>query len=230
MIKPEATIFKKVAVSEKKNLFREIISEQSQLLIKSSSQDILFHLLPVQIEGDEILLCQKTADSQNIQSESSVIVSFNLESERYYFNTDLVVKSGWIVLSIQGELYQLHRRAHARLIIPDSYDAAFVLTQIHDQRQAIFCTVKDISAGGLKIQFGGELPLPKIGDRIKGMLRLRKTRPLDLEAEVRFVHKAAGGNEITQTVGIQFMNLDRIAETRLLSMIIDLQWDLYKNT
>lgn len=221
------TIFKKVAVSEKKLLFREIADDKLQLSMKGSVDDEVFHLIAVQVDKDETLLCHHTADSKNVTTAQKVVVNFPFKSERYFFQTELSFSVGWAVLKTDVDLFQLQRRANARIDLPAKYEAVFSILNHGNRVYFIESRVRDISAGGLKIEFKGESPELKIGDRIKGALRLGSRRAMEFEVEVRFAQKREQDGEILQTAGLQFLNVSQMLETRLLSLMMDLQRELF---
>ncbi|WII72318.1 PilZ domain-containing protein [Bdellovibrio sp. 22V] len=221
------TIFKKVALSEKKLLFREIADDKIQLTIKGSAHEEIFHLIAVQTEKDEALLCHHTADSKSFATNQAAVVNFSFKSERYFFKTELSFEAGWAVLRTDVDLFQLQRRANARVDIPAKYDAVFLLTNHGGKSYFLDTRVRDVSAGGFKMEFLGEKPELKIGDKVKGSLRLGSRRPMEFEIEVRFVQNRESEQGLIQTAGVQFLNVDHILETRLLSLMMDLQRELF---
>lgn len=220
-------IFKKVAVSEKKMLFREIADDKMQVAVKGALQDDLFHLIVVQTEKDEALLCHYTADSKGITQAQKVVVNFSFKSERYFFQTDLYFESGWAVLKIDVDLFQLQRRANARIDIPAKYDAVFLLSSHGGRSYFLDCRVKDISAGGFKMEFQGAQPELKIGDQVKGTLRLGVRRPIEFLVEVRFAQSKEDNGVTKQIAGVQFLGIDHLMESRLLSLMMDLQREIF---
>lgn len=220
-------IFKKVPVSEKKLLFREIADDKIHVSVKGSDQDDIFHLIAVQAEKNEVLLCHHTADSKGITTAQKVIVNFAFKAERYFFQTELYFESGWAVLKIDVDLFQLQRRANARIDIPSEYDAVFTLSQHKGITYYVECRVKDVSAGGCKVQFAGDQPELTIGDKVKGLLRLGIRRPIEFWVDVRFVQRTEDNGIVRQTVGIQFLDVDSIMEGRLLMLMMDLQRELF---
>ncbi|WP_413612451.1 flagellar brake protein [Bdellovibrio sp. HCB-110] len=220
-------IFKKVAVSEKKLLFREIADDKMQVSIKGALHDDVFHLIAVQTEKDEALLCHHTADSKGITTAQKVIVNFAFKSERYFFQTELYFEAGWAVLKIDVDLFQLQRRASARIDIPAKYDAVFMLSNHGGRSYFLECRVRDISAGGFKMELQAAQPELKIGDRVKGTLRLGVRRPIEFVVEVRFAQSKDDAGVIKQTVGMQFLEIDHLMESRLLSLMMDLQREIF---
>ncbi|QDK38505.1 PilZ domain-containing protein [Bdellovibrio sp. NC01] len=215
-------IFKKVAVSEKKMLFRELASDRAQISLKGEGDDI-FHLIAIQTEKDEELLCHHTEDSKKHEVAQKVMVNFPFKTERYFFQSELSFNSGWAVVKIDGDLFQLQRRANARIDLPEKYEAVFTLYLHGGKNYFLESKIKDISAGGIKIECPFVTPEFVIGERIKGTIRLGARRALEFDLEVRF----AKVNDKTQVAGLQFMNIDLTKENRLLSLMMDLQREIY---
>lgn len=223
----EQVIFKKVAMSEKKMIFRELASEKMQIMLKGTEREEPFYLVANQVEKDENLLCQHTASSSGISKDQKVSGNFSFRNERYYFHSEISFQNGWTVLKINVDIFQLQRRANARINLPDNYDGVFVLTSHMGKAYFIDCKLKDVSAGGFKMEMPGETPALKIGDTVKGTLRLGKRRPMDFDLEVRFAKKSQEGDNVVQVAGLQFLNRDHAIENRLLLMMMDIQRELY---
>lgn len=217
-------IFKKVAVSEKKMLFREIAHEKLQVAVKGAESN--FHLIAVQSEKDLALMCHHTADSKGVNQNQAVMLSFNFKTERYFMQTELYFEAGWAVIKIEGELFQLQRRANARVEIPDKYDATFILNQHGGKNYFIDCRLKDVSAGGFKMEMT-DGPEFKIGDKAKGLFKLGNRRPIEFEIEVRFVMAKEANGKKLQIAGVQFQNIDSILESKLMSVVLDLQREIF---
>lgn len=225
--KAEQTIFKKVALSEKKMLFRELADDKGQIAVKGALLEDIFHLIAVQVEKDEALLCHHTAESKDINTAQKVVINFAFKSERYFLQTEMYFESGWVVIKIDGDLFQLQRRANARLEIPEKYDATFILSQHGGANYFIECRVKDVSAGGFRMEYFGDRPLVQVGDVLKGTLRIGPRRPLEFSVEIRFVQRTEREKVTKQVCGVQFQNVTHLLENRLLSLMMDLQRELF---
>lgn len=221
-------IFKKVALSEKKMLFREIASDRLQVSVKGEGDDV-FHLIAIQTEKDESLMCHHTNDSKAFEKPDpqKVVVNFPFKTERYFLQTELSFNSGWAVLKIDGDLFQLQRRANARIDLPEKYDASFTLHKHGGKSYFIQSRIKDISAGGLKVEIPAVEPALQVGQVIHGALRLGVRRVMEFDLEVRFAQAKESGGKGYQIAGLQFKNVDHTLENRLLSLMMDLQRELY---
>ena len=221
------SIFKKVALSEKKMLFRELAVDKVQVAVKGALGDEVFHVIAIQVEKDETLLCHHTEESKGISTPQKVVINFPFKSERYFLQTEMYFESGWIVIKIDGDLFQLQRRANARLDIPEKYDASFLIMQHAGANYFVECRLKDVSAGGFRIEYFGDQPSVQIGDELKGTLRIGIRRPLEFAVEVRFVQKTENEGVVKQVCGVQFKNVTLLMENRLLSLMMDLQRELF---
>ena len=222
-------MFKKVAFSEKKKILKALTEGQVQILVKGDS-DEPFHLLAVQNDGHDALLCHKMEDSVDVNESQKVVINFMYDSDRYYMQTELGFKAGWAVIHTIGDMFQLQRRSSVRIEIPEGIEARFMIRFFKGQSFAIDTNVENISAGGLRIKFIADAPIFKVGDIFEGTLRLGIKRPIDFDVEVRFSNQQALQGHVLNTVGLQFLNIDRIMETRLLSLIMDIQHEIYMKT
>ncbi|MDG0815893.1 flagellar brake protein [Bdellovibrio svalbardensis] len=219
-------IFKKVGVSDKKMLFREIASDRIQVALKGENDEI-FHLIAIQTEKDEDLLCHHTADSKKFERPQKVMVNFPFRSERYFFQSELSFHSGWAVLKIDSDLFQLQRRANARIDLPSRYDAVFTLHLHGGKNYFLEGRIVDVSAGGIKVELPFIAPELVLGEKIKGTMRLGIRRPMEFELEVRFAQKKDLQGKPSQVAGLQFLDVDHTMENRLLSLMMDLQREIF---
>lgn len=222
----QQVIFKKVAVSEKRMIVREVADDKVQLSLKGDD-DSIFNLIAVQTERDESLLCHHTANSKQHQRPQKVLVNFTFRSERYFFQSELSFSLGWAVLNLDADLFQLQRRASARIDLPASYAGYFSLHSHAGRNYFVDAKVRDVSAGGIKIEFISSGQNLKTGDLIRGALKLGIRRAIDCELEVRHaMEREVDGNKII-AAGLQFLNVDQNLENRLLSLMMDLQREIF---
>jgi c-di-GMP-binding flagellar brake protein YcgR len=215
-------VFKKVHMSEKKMIFREIAYEKIQLLVKGENEDFV-HLAAFRVEKDERLYCAPAPASSLLTSEQPVVVNFLFKEESYFFHTQLSFDQGIPWVDISKDLFQLQRRKNARLDLPDDYPGMVNIVDVNGKSCFVEAKIKDISAGGLKILMPQSEPAIKMNDKINLVLRLGHRRPQNLLTEVRFVASLAGG----QVFGVQFQNRDNVMENKLLVMMMDLQREIY---
>ena len=222
----QQVIFKKVAVSEKRLIIREMADDKIQVALKGDD-DSIFHLIAVQTEKDETLLCHHTANSKAHERPQKVLVNFSFKNERYFFQSELTFSLGWAVLSLDTDLFQLQRRASARIDLPPSYAGSFSLHSHAGRNYFVDAKVRDVSAGGIKIEFIGSGQDLKMGDIIRGALKLGIRRAIDCELEVRHAMVREHEGKKIISAGLQFLNIDQNLENRLLSLMMDLQRELF---
>jgi hypothetical protein len=235
-------IFKKVSVSERKTLFREMVKARDILTIKGETEDP-FHLIAIQVEKDEFLMCHHTADSKGQSKPQTVVANFTHENDQYFCRTDLTFNLNWAILKLDLDLFKLQRRASARIEIPDEINAEFILKQFGPNKYDVICKVKDVSTGGIKAEMPIGAPDLKIGDTVQGILRFGNRRPFEFELEARFVQKISTGEVITeqtsvpylpsnqvQITGFQFLKIDSVIESRMLTILMDIQREIYIKT
>ncbi len=226
MAGPGQVIFKKVGVSERKLILREMADDKTQVTVKGENEEV-FHLIAIQFENDEQLLCHHTADSKNHISVQRVVVNFVFRLERYFFQGVISFSSGWVVLDKSSELFQLQRRANARVDLPSNYNASYTLMSVGIHRCFVEAKVRDVSAGGVKIEFFKPNFEIQNGDRLRGALKLGLRRPIECEMEVRHVFEREVEGKVVVAMGLQFLNVDQTFENRLLSLMMDLQRELF---
>jgi PilZ domain. len=220
------SVFKKVAVSEKKSLLRKLAEMQGQLAIRGEDESF-FHLQAMQNERDELLLCHHTQNSKAHEKAQGIIANFMIDEERYFLRCNLSFARGWAILDLTGDLFLLQRRANARIDLPEQFTAYFNITSVEGRSVFIDAKILDMSAGGLKLEWMGDLPALSPLAKMKGMLKLGSRRPWELTVEVRHHVKKSVNNITYQTAGVKFYEVDSFTENRLLSLMMDLQRELY---
>jgi hypothetical protein len=226
MLMDGQSVFKKVALSEKKALFKRIATEKVQISLRGEDESI-FHLQAVQVERDELLLCHHTQDSKDHEKPQAIVANFIVDEERYFLRSDLTFSQGWAIINLASDLFLLQRRANARIDIPPKFPAFFNITTIEGRSVFIDATIVDMSAGGLKLEWMGDLPALTPMAKMKGLLKLGSRRPWELTVEVRHHVKKSVNGISYQTAGVKFYEVDHLTENRLLSLMMDLQRELY---
>ena len=218
-------IFKKVAVSGKKQVLREAAAQECMLSIKSE-EDVIVQTPMIWMDQDYSLFCRALSLEDLIRMNGRVTCNFTHENERYFFQTDLEMEGDEVRLNCaEVDLYQLQRRKNTRLFFPENYDAGFNITEYKGKSYFIFAKIKDISAGGCKVIIPKQDPAFVVGSQFSGFLRVGHRKPLPLVAEVRHVLEETKDN--AQVFGVQFVEINSVIENRLLSMMVDIQRELY---
>ncbi len=219
-------VFKNIAASERKEVFAGVVGSGIQLLVRIHGAES-FHVVPREVNLDQELFCHFADDAGGISGVLPAVVNFDFDHERYFFKTHVKIVADGLWLNANVELFQLQRRANVRIPIPKNFDANFSLHGHGGKKYFKDCTVKDVSAGGVRIEFTGERPDLQIGDSVRGTLRLGTRRAMEFDLEVRFVQRKEVDGQIYYTAGTRFQNMDKLLETRLLTLMTDLQRELF---
>lgn len=222
-------VFKSIPVSERKEIFREIAKQNLQLVVRGGAGES-FNVMAMALESDEMLFCHRTDNAGHVEQDQDVVVNFDHDNERYFLKSHMTSHKEGVRINSNVEIFQLQRRANVRVVLPDDFDALFSLHGHGGKKYFKDCRVKDVSAGGVRIEFSGEKPDLQIGDEVKGTLRLGTRRSMEFDLEVRFVHKRDSEKGLVYTAGTKFMNVDKTMESRLLLLMTDLQRELFVRT
>lgn len=221
----EQMIFKRIGVSERKELFRKIAMAHVSLYLKTEN-DVVFQLVAAQSQNDELLLCHPTEESRKTEKDVKVTANFAFEEDRYFFQTEVSHTHGWAMLKTEVDVFQLQRRANTRIEIPNDYSAGFAIKAHNGKPVTGEAKLIDISAGGMKVTWTGA-PEVVLGDSLLGSLRLGGRRPLDFNVQIRHVIKKEEAGQPVQVVGVQFENVNNMMENYLLSLMLNLQRELH---
>ena len=227
MIEDGVNYFKKVPNSEKKELFKLLVSSKVILLIKPESQDEVLNYQAINFyEGD--LLLKASNDELKLNKPQSCFISFSIDDDRYYCTADvgpLGKNNEGAVLKLSADLYVLQRRKTLRIQIPKNYPGFFNVLEKNTSKVFIEGQLIDFSSGGVKvrvIQNKANVEL-KSGDLVKGSLHLNHRRPIELEAKIKHIKKE--NNSVV--FGAQFTNLTKILENRMMILNMDLHREIF---
>lgn len=220
-------IFKKVALSEKKSLYRSMIQEKTQMLGKGEG-DALFYFWGVQIQtpSGKWLQIQWAPDSEQATKSESIIVNFNFQNERYFLQTNFKIEADSVLMDIDQDLFVLQRRLSPRLSIPADYNNGFNITEFQNRTVFYSTQLLDFSVGGAKLLYPKAEPLFQMHDQFMGYLHIGQKKPTPVKAQVKYVAPKTG-DATQQTMGIQFVELSSIQESHLTVIFMDLQRDLF---
>lgn len=219
-------IFKKIHVSDRKRLLKLIA--EAKAVVTCRYQDSKFHVLAsLYQEEEKTLVCLPTQDNPEFV-ESDCVMHFEAEDQQYFFTSFLTkdTQNRWII-PVAIDFYVLQRRSSSRIEIPPEYPAIFRIQKMNGESSFTDTKVIDVSAGGLKIKLSHSVLTLKNGDLIEGVLRLGTRTPISLKAEVRYVEKKTEDKQ-PQVVGVMFLGVSKILENKLLTVLMNLQHELYK--
>lgn len=238
MVGPQKNIFKKMSISEKKALFRDVAGVNQPLLIKSEGS-LVFNLKAMEFLKDEILVCQYQEGLQIQEMNEKVTVNFQFQKDNFFCKSEMMADADGVRLRMNEDLFKIQRRSGSRIEIPEDFNASFVLLKIETEEMEHDCQLVDVSTGGAKVLLPMEAPLLKVGEKGLGMIRFGSQRPIQLSVEVRYAQnttqkgnleqEVSYGSATTkgQIVGFQFLNMNQSLEEKLYSIMRYVQIDIY---
>ncbi|HRO67790.1 MAG TPA: PilZ domain-containing protein, partial [Pseudobdellovibrionaceae bacterium] len=129
---------------------------------------------------------------------------------------------GLFSLQLEKKIFQLQRRQHFRLRIPDSYQAKYQLSRLNGAPSKLKIVVHDISAGGCRLFLPYHRPDLKSGDRIEGQFIMGGKPAIPATGEVRHVKVENLHGDEYQFVGVQFTDMTPALESRLIALVMEL--------
>lgn len=223
LTKTEKPFFKKVSLSERKQLLREIAKSHSVLFVKYWQQSKFFDFKADVNANDVVMECTLQENEVLLPSEKKVVVSFSWGDERYFFISGFENINKKYFFKINVDLFILQRRSNIRIEVPKNYPVDFHLNRAGDSSLDFHCRILNVSAGGLRLEIPSLSPELKIGDRLSGVLRMPQMDPLKLSVEVRFVQPKSVEQNTTQVVGAQLVQRDLEVESYLFEVMTNLK-------
>lgn len=218
------TVFKKVGISERKTIIRNLSSGRGQLFIKS--ENIMYFFVANESAEDKILWLDYTEQSKGSRIGREALVNFGLGEDRYFMVTEFIVDKKRIGIKSDQDLFILQRRSTTRVEIPAAYPSTFNILNVNDRPSFIEMKVQDLSSGGMKLVETRDVVPLKMMDVIKGTLKIGARSTVNLDAEVRYVGEMIIKEKAHVILGIEFINVDKMLEGRLMTLVKQLQQEL----
>lgn len=217
-------IFTKVGPADSEKLLADLAENQAEISLKLQALD---DLVMARIQGRENgwnLVCRQEGSlSLPPGQPQEAVVSAQIGAEKYYMTGQLAPRNdGLLSLRLEHKIFQLQRRQHFRLRIPDSYQAKYQLSQLNRAPSKLKFIVHDISAGGCRLFLPHHRPELKSGDRLEGQLVLGGKAPLAAIGEARHVKVESLHGDHYQFVGVQFVEMTPALESRLVALVMEL--------
>lgn len=220
-------IFKKVHLSDKKRIFKQIAVENTLLLLKVEKQDVKRIVVKRNLD-DRTLECEcQNGDVLDLQIPEVGVINLTYLEDRYFFSGVVRTVQKQIYIDIQGELFYLQRRKSARMEIPDSYVAKGKVLDFYGKKVQLDFKVIDFSSGGCKISLNSMLPLIRTKERFKMLITLGNRSSFEAEVEVRHTKEIFKLKDLPQVLGVQFINSDPFFEGKMLNLYMDVQREIY---
>lgn len=219
-------IFRRLHQSERKKILQTLGALPTYLSVKGDG-DLIYSLITESFSDDKILQCRAERASDYPKKDQAVVVNLSSGNEKYFFQGFLISTPGKIVIQVPDVMYILQRRKSVRMDIPEKYPATFIVIQMNAKTVFHEMRILDFSSGGVRVFFPDEKTSLAVGQKFLGVLHLSSRRPLQLEATIRHIVKKEINGISGQQFGIQFENLDKILETKLLTTFMDVQREIF---
>ncbi len=211
--------------SEKKRILSALVTANAELIIKNAEESVL--RVPVKKIENGLLSCDGSAGQFEGDLNELKVIYFTLGTERYFFYSVLKFGDDYISIDANSDLFHLQRRKNVRLNLPDEVNARCSIIQWGTTSGLVEAKVLDFSAGGLRLEFSESSPLFFSNDVIKLVIRFGNRRELNLEGVVRHVMPRQNRHD-SQTFGVQFLQVDKFLENKLMSLQLDIQSEIFR--
>ncbi len=219
-------MFQQVKIpSEKKRILSEIVTTGAELIIKNDVESVL--KVSVKKVENALLICEGNAGQFKGDLSELKVIYFSLGNERYFFYAVLKFGDDYISIDANTDIFHLQRRKNVRLNLPEEVNARCSIIQWGSTSGLIEAKVLDFSAGGLRLEFTEANPLFFSDDKIKLVIRFGNRRELNLEGVVRHVMPRQNRHD-SQTFGVQFLQVDKFLENKLMSLQLDIQSEIFR--
>lgn len=215
----EITVLKQITdASVKQKALMKLMNSDTILLLK----DKYHRTLPLKIKSFEepgLFFCRGAVKLNFDFSHSETFTAhFQLDTEKYMFETKPVVKDGQIVLDLK-RLFHLQSRQMARYKVPDNVHLKFLISALNEESCLLDCAVSDLNSHGCSLVVSS----PKIALRQKDLIDATLINgdegSIQLQGIIRNV-RPHGTDQFA--VGIEFHHMLYSGEDKLTSMITEL--------
>lgn len=146
--------------------------------------------------------------------------------DRYYFLGILnlsqdyvqVAHTGELFIAFEFEVYELDRRGHFRVRLPDGERLPVHITHWCEQELSYQAQVVDLSGAGLRLQMeeGSKLKDWEVGQRIKGVIYSGPEKTIQFHGEIRHLTLTSGGAQF----GLQIVEERMKSSYRLMALTL----------
>lgn len=225
-------IFTKVNLDETDRLLNELSTEKAILSCKVEALDDIFSFRIKQRVKNTFRLSGFILEKITLPTTMNfeAIISAKIGQNRYYLTGTLRKEpDGIYSLEISTNVFQLQRRQHYRVTIPESYGAKFQVEKLNDKSNSLNFVVHDMSAGGCRLRLETSHPNISANDVISGTFEMLNKTPLQAKGQVKHVKTEKLNGTDQQFLGIQFIEVTPAFEKRLVSLVMELHRQFFTN-
>jgi hypothetical protein len=205
---------------EKKRILSQLAVEKGEVICKGDGES-LFGFIPMGFVESEGLQGKMMRISDLVPRVGEIIIAnFTVGHDRYFMRSQYGQIAATDILRVPDELFLLQRRAHSRVVLPNSASERGVNIIKHNGK-VIFApaVVHDVSAGGCRIVIDSKKPMFSAGDKITAVLHINEKWRVETHGEIRH----CTGSDKDQNFGVQFSKLDALNNQKLQMMMLELQ-------
>lgn len=222
-------IFTKISKPEERaKILRDLAKARGEIMCKGLGESI-FKLKAYKLEKDRLSCLIQSDSAKPTLTQESVIATFNLGSEKYFYQAVAEFEDGEIVFTALFDLFHLQRRQSYRVRVPDSYAGRFEITEINGTAKKISGILFDISSSGCRVVYPQPHPEIKVDDNIKARILIGGRAPIEVEANIRHI-KLDSQTKPKQIFGIEFRPLSAQLEHRMFGLTMDLHRELFAHS
>lgn len=224
---PSADIFTRISdPAEKTRHFLDLVKSRGEIVAKRPEPSADVFLLLAQNYTNEKLICKISSTVGFFKPQGSLILTFFIGGEKYFFQTNYEVVGDQITLFCENPLFHLQRRLDYRIRIPGGYQALFEIVALNGVTHKRSILLQDLSGGGCRIKVDPKVLFLKTQDELKGHLYLPDRNPIGVTGSVRHI-RVEGYGEGPLICGIQFIGLTEPIKNKIIAVVMDLYRELF---
>ncbi|GIL17436.1 MAG: hypothetical protein BroJett040_11870 [Oligoflexia bacterium] len=225
-IKKKESFEKIKSAIEKKNIFNQLAASCGELICKGSSESLFSFRIDSFVEGQGLSGTVATT-GEAPKLGDAIVCNFQIGFDRYFMQSTLVRMGDKYMIVIPEGLFLLQRRAHNRVDLPESVGRSINIIGHNGKVLFLNAECMDISAGGARVIFYGDMATFHVGDHLKLAFHIKNKWRFEAEASVRHIRQEHG----YQVLGCQFDVTDKGLSNKLQMMMLELQrWAVLSGT
>jgi len=212
--------------AEKKQVYQSLINGKNEIIVKTTnSGEEVFSCTAKHLIRNK-LTCHLDHKLPNNVRPNELIIQFSSGLEKYFSQAPCEVNGDDLIIEIDSDLFQLHRREDFRLRLPPSFKGYFELEKLNSEETKEQLHLLDLSGGGCRFEAPTKNIEFNVGDELEGKVQLAKRDGIAVSAVVK--HLAAHpANDLLVLVGVQFKNVSKISKNRLVGVVMDVYRELF---
>ncbi len=224
---PNQDIFTKISdPSDKARLFLDLAAKRGEVISKVPDPRADVFVLMAYDYSNQTLHCKVSGASTHIEPTGSLVLTFFIGGEKYFFQTTYKAIGDIVSIACQNPLFHLQRREDYRIKIPINYKALLEINSVNAKTSKKSIPIIDLSGGGCRIHIDTRTQELQVNDTIRGHLFLPDRNPIDVNGSIRHIRQEVQGKG-PMVCGIQFVGQTDIMKNRIIAVVMDLYRELF---